>query len=80
MSGTTARRVAWSVGALSITLMLGMLVLKFIDRHAALPAGTSPEWNFSNVLNDAVNIAVPSIGIVLASRRREHTAAGMPGW
>jgi hypothetical protein len=37
MRERTASRLAWSVGAISIALMIGALVLMFIDRHAALP-------------------------------------------
>jgi signal transduction histidine kinase len=67
-----ARRVAWFVGIASIALMVGALVLMFIDRHAALPADSSGQWTFSNILNAIVNMAVPSLGIVLASRRPEN--------
>jgi signal transduction histidine kinase len=54
--------------------MVGGLVLMFVDRREALPvletAGT--DWTFSNVLNDVVNVAVPILGIVLASRRPQN--------
>src|SRR2546423_920524 len=57
-----ASRLAWSIGSFSIALMPGALVLAFVDRHAALPdAASSARWNFSDVLNAAVNIAVPAI-------------------
>src|SRR5438132_8447099 len=72
MKPKTASRVAWSIGLSSIALMSGALVLMFIDRHAALPASSSGQWTFSNVLNEVVNLAVPTIGIVLASRRPEN--------
>jgi signal transduction histidine kinase len=73
MKPRTTSRLAWSVGVLSIALIIGTLVLMFIDRHAALPASESEaRWNFSNVLNNVVNIAVPTIGIVVASRRPEN--------
>src|SRR5206468_1962147 len=65
------------VGTFSIALMIGALLLMFIDRHAALPdAASGGRWNVSNVLNAVVNIAVPAIGVVLASRRSENTI----GW
>ena len=77
MKPRTASRLAWSVGPFSVALMIGALVLMFIDRHTALPAGASDgRWNFSNVLTAAVNIAVPAIGTVLASRRPQNTI----GW
>jgi len=56
----------------SIALMICALVLMFMDRHARLPAGSSGAWTLSNVLSIAVNAAVPTIGIVLASRRPEN--------
>jgi len=73
MKPRTASRLAWSIGTFSIALQIGALVLMFIDRHAALPdIASSARWNLANVLNAAVNIAVPAIGIVLASRRSEN--------
>src|SRR6476659_9824705 len=72
MSASTAKRVVWAIGLVSIALILGAVVLMFIDRHVASLVGTSNQWNVSNVLGAAVNIAVPSIGILLASRRREN--------
>ena len=74
-----ASRVAWSVGTLSIALMIGGLVLMFIDRRAALPVVSglgSGGWNFANVLNVLVNIAATGFGIVLASRRPRNAI----GW
>jgi hypothetical protein len=66
-------RLAWSVGTVSIALMIGALVMMFIDRHTALPdAASAAHWDFSNVLSTAVNGAVPSIGIVLASKRPQN--------
>ncbi len=49
--------------------MLSSLGLMFVDRHATLPASSSGQWNASNVLNAMVNILVPALGILLASRR-----------
>jgi len=73
MKPRTASRVAWSIGTFSIALMISALVLMFLDRHIALPEGAAgARWNFSNVLNVAVNIAVPAIGLLLASRRQEN--------
>jgi signal transduction histidine kinase len=70
MTPKTASRLARSIGIVSIALMVGALVLTFIDRHVTLPASASSgEWNASNVLSDMVNILVPTLGILLASRR-----------
>jgi signal transduction histidine kinase len=71
MRASTARRMAWSIGILSIGLMLAGLVFMFVDRHAVLP-DVSDSWTFSSVFDVVVNIAVPVIGLVIASRRREN--------
>jgi signal transduction histidine kinase len=68
---STARRTAWSIGILSIALMIAGLIIMFVDRHVVLPE-VSDSWTFSSVLDVAVNIAVPAIGLVMASRRREN--------
>jgi signal transduction histidine kinase len=78
MTPKTASRLAWSVGIVSIALMIGALVLMFGYRHAPLPAKVSDyRWNFPNVFNDAVNFGAPVIGIVLASRRPENRIGWM---
>jgi signal transduction histidine kinase len=56
------------MGAGSIALIIGAVVLTYVDRHASLPAGQE-NWGFSYVFGEAVNIAVPAVGVVLASRR-----------
>ena len=71
MKASTARGVAWSIGVLSIAFMLAGLVFMFVDRHAVLP-DVSDSWTFSSVFDVIVNIAVPVIGLVIASRRREN--------
>src|SRR2546426_2857961 len=71
MKASTARKLAWSIGVLSIGLMLAGLVFMFVDRHAVLP-DVSDSWTFSSVFDVIVNIAVPVIGLVIASRRREN--------
>jgi signal transduction histidine kinase len=68
---STARMTAWSIGILSIALMIAGLIIMFVDRHVVLPE-VSDSWTFSSVLDVAVNIAVPAIGLVIASRRREN--------
>ncbi len=73
MRPRTASRLAWSIGPFSIALLIGALVLMFIDRHVPLPSAASfARWNVSDVLNTAVNIAVPAIGVILASRRSQN--------
>jgi signal transduction histidine kinase len=73
VSITAAKRAAWSIGTVSIVLLLAAPILAFVDRHAALPAAVSTyTWNVSAVLSGLVNIAVPAIGIVLASKRPEN--------
>ncbi|HEY1331601.1 MAG TPA: sensor histidine kinase [Actinomycetota bacterium] len=62
--------MAWTVGGLSIALLVAGTAVMFLDRGAVLPSSISQDhWDFSNVLNNLVNVAVPALGIVLASRR-----------
>jgi cytochrome b subunit of formate dehydrogenase len=68
---STTRMVAWSIGIASIMLAISALVLIFIDRHAVLPAGAG-RWTLSNLLGYIVDITIPVIGIVLASRRPQN--------
>jgi signal transduction histidine kinase len=68
---STARRMAWSIGILSIALMVAGLVFMFMDRHSILPE-VSDSWTFSSVFDVVVNIAAPVIGLVIASKRREN--------
>ncbi len=75
MREATARRVAWSVGLVSIAIMVATLLIKYVDRNAVLPE-IGDSWNFTNVFDTLVNVAVPVLGIVIASRRRENAI----GW
>jgi signal transduction histidine kinase len=74
MKPRTASRLAWSVGIASISLMAGQLALMFIDRGVTFSAETifPTRWTLGNVVNVAVTMAVPVIGIVLASRRPDN--------
>jgi signal transduction histidine kinase len=65
------RRLAVVVGVVSTVLMLGALVLLFIDREASLPASVQ-SWRFSSVLDAAVNLGTPVLGTVLVIRRPEN--------
>jgi signal transduction histidine kinase len=74
MGALTARRIAGCVAAGSIALIAGGVVLAYLDRHL-VPADLSG-WDFSDVFGDVVNLAVPVVGFVLASRR----PANAIGW
>jgi signal transduction histidine kinase len=74
MRAQTARWLAGSVAAGSIALMAGGLILAYLDRHALSAAQTN--WNFPNVFMDVVNVGVPVLGYLLASRR----PANRIGW
>jgi len=71
MKASTARRMAWSIGILSIALTVAGLVFMLVDRHAILPE-VSDSWTFSSVFDVTINVALPVIGLVIASRRREN--------
>jgi hypothetical protein len=47
--------------------MVGGLILAYVDRHL-VPADMT-NWDFSDVLGDVANMAIPVMGFVLASRR-----------
>jgi signal transduction histidine kinase len=76
MAPRTSRRLAWTIGLVSIAFMLARLVLLFADRNAVLvaPAGLLgvATWDLVTVLSDASNLAVPVIGILLAIRVPEN--------
>ncbi len=74
MRVSTARWVAGCIAAASIVLMAGALVLEYVDREL-LPASMM-SWTFDNVSGQVVNLAVPVVGFVLASRR----PANRIGW
>jgi len=74
MRARTAGWVAGGVAAGSLALMAGSLALAYADRHA-LPASQTG-WDFSDVFQDLVNMAVPILGFTLASRR----PANRMGW
>jgi hypothetical protein len=68
MRAVTARWVAYVISAGSIALIIGALVLTYLNRHALVPAGQNT-WGFPYAFGEAVDIAVPAVGLVLASRR-----------
>jgi signal transduction histidine kinase len=67
MRAQTARWVAACAAAGEIALMASGLALAYADRHL-VPASLTG-WDFSDVLGDVTNMAVPVVGFVLASRR-----------
>jgi hypothetical protein len=67
MSARTVRWVAGCAAAGSLALMVGGLILAYVDRHL-VPANVT-NWDFSDVFGDVVNMALPVGGFVLASRR-----------
>jgi signal transduction histidine kinase len=72
MKPKTQAALAWSIGVVSIALILAGLALTFVDRHVGMPdsqAATSGTWSFGNVLNGLVNVAATGFGILLALRR-----------
>ena len=75
LSWWRARWMASTIGLASIVLMLGTLVLMYVDRTVTLPE-VSDGWSFQNVFDIIVNIGVPVLGIVIASRRPENAI----GW
>jgi signal transduction histidine kinase len=74
MRARTAGRAAGGVAAGSVALMVAGLALTYMDRHL-VPASLN-SWDFSDVFTDVVNLAVPVLGFVLASRRPENRV----GW
>jgi hypothetical protein len=67
MRARTARRVAGGIAAGSVALMAGGMALAYLDRRLLSAALTT--WNLSYVFGDVVNLAVPIVGFVIASRR-----------
>jgi signal transduction histidine kinase len=63
-----ARALAWTLGVVAIALSLAYIVFLFLGRGAELPQDTDA-WSFRSVFDAVVNLGVPVIGIVVASRR-----------
>jgi signal transduction histidine kinase len=67
--------VAWSVGLVSIALMIGALALYVVDRNTVeLPAAVGT-WNLFT-FDLLANLGVPVIGILITTRRPDNTI----GW
>jgi signal transduction histidine kinase len=74
MNVVTTRWVAGCAAAGSIALIGGGLALAYVDRHL-VPASLTG-WTFSNVSGQVVDVAVPVVGFILATRR----PANRIGW
>ena len=70
MRGQTARWVAGSTAAVSVTLLGAGVLLAYADRHL-VPASLTG-WTVSNISGLLVNVAIPAAGVVLAIRRPEN--------
>ncbi len=66
--------VAGSAAAASAALIIGAVVLAYVDRHRV--HGTLTSWDFSDVFANVTSLGVPIVGFVLASRR----PANRLGW
>ena len=75
MSTWTARRLAWSVGIVSIVLMVAALVLMFVDRGSDLPIDVAT-WSATDVLGVFVSLGVPVLGVVIVNKRPRNAI----GW
>jgi signal transduction histidine kinase len=65
---SSGRWIVWSVGVVSVALMIAGLVFKFVDRGTTLPE-VSDAWSLPSVLDAVANIGVPLLAMVIASRR-----------
>jgi signal transduction histidine kinase len=66
--------VAGSAAAASAALIIGAVVLAYVDRHRV--HGNLTSWDFSDVFANVTSLGVPVVGFVLASRR----PANRLGW
>ena len=75
MHALTARRAAAVIGGCSVALIIAQVALEYGDRHTVMPPGWQG-WSFPNEFGNVVNIAVPVVGLLLATRR----PANRIGW
>jgi len=75
MTTWTARRLAWSVGIVSIVLLVATLALMFVDRGSDLPDNVGI-WSAADVFDVVINIGVPILGIVVVNKRPRNAI----GW
>src|SRR5215831_15886441 len=74
MRAQTVRWVAGSAAAGSAALIIGTVVVAYVDRHRVHGGLTS--WDFSDVFANVTSLGIPVVGFVLASRR----PANRLGW
>ena len=67
--------MAWVLGSTALVLMTANVVFIYLDRHVQLPEA-SDGWSLRSVFDIVVNMGVPILGIVIASRRPEN----LIGW
>jgi signal transduction histidine kinase len=72
----TARWVAWSVGVLSIALMVAALILSLVDRSRIELPESVGVWSLLTGFEIAVSILVPVLGALIASRQPRNAI----GW
>jgi signal transduction histidine kinase len=75
MTTWTARRLAWSVGIVSVVLLVATLVLMFVDRESDLPSNVGI-WSAADVLGVFVSLGVPVLGVVIVNKRPRNAI----GW
>ena len=76
MKRYTARWVAWSVGILSIALLVAALILFLIDRSRIRLPESVGVWSQLTGFEIAVSIPVPVLGALIASRHPRNAI----GW
>ncbi|HEY3213526.1 MAG TPA: sensor histidine kinase [Actinomycetota bacterium] len=76
MNRYTARWVAWSVGVLSIALLVAALILFLVDRSRVRLPEDVGTWSLLTGFDIAVSIPVPILGALIASRRPRNAI----GW
>ena len=68
-----ARTVGWVAGsaaAASAALIIGTVVLAYVDRHRV--HGNLTSWDFSDVFGYVTSLALPVVGFVLATKRHRR--------
>ena len=71
MSPWTARRIAYSVGIVSVLLVLSHVAFAYVDRNTTLPPD-SASWSIAGVLSIVVDAGVAVIGMLIAARRPDN--------
>ena len=76
MKRYTARWVAWTLGVLSIALLVAALILFLVDRSRVRMPESVGTWSLLTGFDIAVSIPVPILGALIASRRPRNAI----GW